>query len=50
VSWQIVPEALPRLIGAPDRESASRAQAAIVEMTKIDIAVLEAAFHGEGEI
>lgn len=49
VSWQIVPETLPRLLGAPDREAAGRAQAAMMEMTKIDIAALEAAFHGEGE-
>jgi len=50
VSWQIVPEALPRLLGAPDREAASRAHAAMMEMTKIDIAALEVAFRGEGEI
>jgi len=49
VSWQIVPEALPRLLGAPDREAARRAQTAMMQMTKIDLAVLEAAFRGEGE-
>jgi predicted 3-demethylubiquinone-9 3-methyltransferase (glyoxalase superfamily) len=38
------------LLGAPDREAAGRAQAAMMEMTKIDIAALEAAFRGEGEI
>lgn len=45
VSWQIVPDALPRLLGAPDREAAGRAQAAMMQMGKIDIAALEAAYH-----
>ena len=44
VSWQIVPEALPRLLGAPERAAAGRAQAAMMEMNKIDIAALVAAF------
>lgn len=46
VSWQIVPEALPRLLGADDREAAQRATDAMLKMTKIDIAALEAAFEG----
>ena len=46
VSWQIVPEALPRLMGADDRAAAGRVQAAMLEMNKIDIAALEAAFRG----
>jgi predicted 3-demethylubiquinone-9 3-methyltransferase (glyoxalase superfamily) len=45
LSWQIVPEALPRLLGAPDRSAAGRAQAAMMEMGKIDIATLETAFN-----
>jgi hypothetical protein len=36
--------------GLDDREAAGRAQAAMMEMTKIDIATLEDAFRGEGEI
>lgn len=45
VSWQIVPAALPRLLGASDRVAASRAQAAMLQMGKIDIATLETAFN-----
>ena len=47
VSWQIVPEALPRLLGSSDRAAAGRAMAAMMEMQKIDIALLQAAFNGE---
>lgn len=43
VSWQIVPEVLPKLLGHPDRAAAARAQAAMMKMKKIDIAALEAA-------
>lgn len=43
VSWQIVPEALPRLLGQHDREAAARVRAAMMRMSKIDIAALEAA-------
>ncbi len=46
VSWQIVPEALARMLYAEDREAAGRAQAAMMEMRKLDIGALEAAFHG----
>ena len=47
VSWQIVPEALPRLMGTDDREAADRAMQAMLTMNKIDIAGLEAAFRGD---
>lgn len=49
VSWQIVPEAMPRLLGSSDRAAAARAQAAMMKMKKIDIASLEAASIGEGQ-
>jgi len=45
VSWQIVPKVLPQLLGAPDRQAAERARQAMLTMSKIDIAALEAAFH-----
>jgi predicted 3-demethylubiquinone-9 3-methyltransferase (glyoxalase superfamily) len=47
MSWQIVPDALPRLLGSPDRAAAGRALQAMMGMRKIDIAALEAAFRGE---
>ena len=43
LSWQIVPEALPRLLTSPDREKAQRVMARMMEMSKLDIARLEAA-------
>ena len=43
VHWQIVPEALPRLMAGDDPARASRVQAALREMRKIDVAGLEAA-------
>ena len=43
VSWQVVPKALPRLLGNPDPEKAQRVMAALLEMKKIEISELEAA-------
>ena len=43
LSWQIVPKALPELLGDPDREKAQRVMAAMLKMRKIEIAGLEAA-------
>jgi len=45
LSWQIVPEALPRLLGDADRAAAGRSMQAMLKMAKIDIAALEAAFR-----
>ena len=47
VSWQIVPEALPKMMGAEDKQAAMRARDAMLQMRKIDIAALEAAFNGQ---
>jgi predicted 3-demethylubiquinone-9 3-methyltransferase (glyoxalase superfamily) len=46
VSWQIVPEVLPRLLTSPDRAAADRAMQAMFAMVKIDIAGIEAAYAG----
>ena len=43
VSWQIIPRALPRLLGDPDKARADRAMQAMLKMQKIDVAALEAA-------
>jgi predicted 3-demethylubiquinone-9 3-methyltransferase (glyoxalase superfamily) len=45
-SWQIVPEALPRLMDDPDREKAARVTAAMMKMVKLDVAALERAARG----
>ena len=46
ITWQVVPTALPRLLGDPDREKASRAMQAMLQMEKLDIAAVEAAATG----
>ncbi|WP_066260965.1 VOC family protein [Hydrogenophaga flava] len=46
LSWQITPRALTSAITDPDRAAAQRAFNAMMEMTKIDIAVIEAARRG----
>lgn len=47
VSWQIVPNDLVRMLSADDREAAGRATEAMLKMSKIQIAEIEAAFRGE---
>jgi predicted 3-demethylubiquinone-9 3-methyltransferase (glyoxalase superfamily) len=44
VSWQIIPEAVPAFMMSNDKAGAQRAQAAMMQMKKIDIAKMEAAF------
>jgi predicted 3-demethylubiquinone-9 3-methyltransferase (glyoxalase superfamily) len=43
VPWQIVPKILPRLLADPDAAVASQVFAAMMDMIKLDIAVLERA-------
>ncbi len=46
LNWQITPRALTDAIADPDRAAAKRAFNAMMEMRKIDIAVIEAARRG----
>jgi len=46
VSWQVVPEQLPRLLQDPDRGKAGRVMDAMMKMGKIEIDKLEAAAGG----
>jgi len=46
LSWQITPIALTRAITDPDPAAAKRAFDAMMQMTKIDIATIEAALRG----
>jgi len=47
LSWQVIPTALPKLLGDPDRERAGRAMKAMLGMQKLDIAGLKRAAAGE---
>jgi predicted 3-demethylubiquinone-9 3-methyltransferase (glyoxalase superfamily) len=46
LSWQIVPSALPRMLADPDRERAKRVMQAMLDMVKLDMAKLQAAYDG----
>ncbi len=43
LSWQIIPRALPKLLGDPDPARARRVMEALLTMKKIDVAALERA-------
>lgn len=47
LSWQIVPATMFRLFADPDREAAGRAQAAMMQMTRLSIQGLQDAFDGK---
>jgi predicted 3-demethylubiquinone-9 3-methyltransferase (glyoxalase superfamily) len=47
VSWQIVPSALPKYLGGPDRAGAQRAMQAMLGMVKLDIEGLRCAYEGK---
>ncbi|MCU0623958.1 MAG: VOC family protein [Gemmatimonadaceae bacterium] len=47
ISWQITPRALTAAVAHPDRAAAKRAFTAMMGMTKIDIAAIEAAVRGD---
>jgi len=46
VSWQVVPARMIELLKDPDAGRASRAMQAMMTMTKIDVAKIEAAANG----
>jgi predicted 3-demethylubiquinone-9 3-methyltransferase (glyoxalase superfamily) len=46
-SWQIVPTALPELLGDPDPQRAERAMKAMLSMRKIDIEAIRRAADGD---
>jgi predicted 3-demethylubiquinone-9 3-methyltransferase (glyoxalase superfamily) len=48
VSWQIIPPILGEFLQSKDAEKAKRAMAAMMQMTKIDIAALKKAYEGHG--
>jgi predicted 3-demethylubiquinone-9 3-methyltransferase (glyoxalase superfamily) len=47
MSWQIVPQVFPKLLGGPDRAGAQRAMQAMMKMVKLDIAALQKAYDGQ---
>jgi predicted 3-demethylubiquinone-9 3-methyltransferase (glyoxalase superfamily) len=49
VSWQVVPKALGEIMTRDDVAGKGRAMRALMGMTKLDVAALEAAYDGEGQ-
>jgi len=49
VSWQISPRVLIEAVAGPDPAAAKRAFDAMMKMTRIDIATIEAALRGTGK-
>jgi len=47
LSWQIVPRTLNELLRDPDRERAGRVMRRMLQMVKLDVAELRAAYDGE---
>ncbi|HRJ91184.1 MAG TPA: VOC family protein [Candidatus Saccharibacteria bacterium] len=47
MSWQIVPQRLGELLGSDDKEAVARVMPVFMEMHKIDLAMLEAAYAGK---
>lgn len=46
LSWQVIPPGLDEVLGGPDPAGAARAMTAMLEMTRLDMAVLRAAYDG----
>ncbi|HEU5222541.1 MAG TPA: VOC family protein [Candidatus Lumbricidophila sp.] len=47
LSWQVIPTRMGELLSDPDPVASGRALQAMLQMKKIDVAALEAAFRGE---
>jgi predicted 3-demethylubiquinone-9 3-methyltransferase (glyoxalase superfamily) len=47
LSWQIIPDALMKLMGDKDRAKAERVMQAMLKMRKIDVQVLQDAYDGK---
>lgn len=47
LSWQVVPTAISKLMSSGDSKKSERVMAALMQMDKIDIGKLEAAYNGE---
>lgn len=50
VSWQVVPTMLFDVLGGPDPAGCSRAMEAMLQMRKLDIATLQAAYDGTADL
>jgi len=46
LSWQVVPNALPRLLADPDPAKAGRVMQAMLQMTRLDLPTLQRAYEG----
>jgi predicted 3-demethylubiquinone-9 3-methyltransferase (glyoxalase superfamily) len=46
LSWQIIPSALGRLMGDPDKDKVNRVMQSMLKMKKIEIAGLQSAYNG----
>jgi predicted 3-demethylubiquinone-9 3-methyltransferase (glyoxalase superfamily) len=46
LAWQIVPTALPKYLGDPDKAGAQRAMQAMLGMVKLDVEGLKRAYEG----
>jgi predicted 3-demethylubiquinone-9 3-methyltransferase (glyoxalase superfamily) len=47
LSWQVVPKQLYEVLDGPDRNGAQRAMEAMLQMSKLDVAQLQAAYEGQ---
>jgi predicted 3-demethylubiquinone-9 3-methyltransferase (glyoxalase superfamily) len=50
VSWQVVPNALPKMLKDKDPERAQRVMAAMMPMVKLDVKTLKDAYKGKGAL